>query len=478
MTLKPFAIGTKPYYNIDPVSKGATVLDSVIDGYIDEAGSFRRRGGLKPWLDLETGAPGNGLFAWYQMDRLVAVSGGRVWLIARDGSKVEVEGAVMSGGNIVFADGNTVDGGQWLYLTDGGYPVYTQGADLTRLTATSGAPANVSHCCWHSGRFLINSVGTRRAYATDVNPATGEFDNAYFAAADNPLTAVQRPDNLDYLGTSWEEILFWGKQGLEIWQPDSNFFSPVSGAFSPAGILAPYSVVEADNTVFALCLVDGGNKRAVVKMVGRSPQVISLPIERVLNGHDVVEDAIAWLTRDSEYVITFPTAGETWCYDYRNDAWYQWSKWDSNTASRQEFLGRHSATMWGKTFMQSRADGKIFEYDRATFTDDGQTINTEPITGNFGNGAGVRINKLRLFLKCGASNGVNEPVLRVRWRDNGRQEWHGHRDVLLGAQGEYEFFRDLTQLGSTVTRQFSFPFTDDAELVLARVEMDAESLTR
>jgi len=477
VNLTPVPIGQAPYYNIDAASRRATVSDSCIDGYIDEAGTINRRGGLKLWQDLATGAPGQGVFYWHQMERLVVASGGRVWLVAQDGAATELTGATLASGNVTFADGNMIDGTPWLYTADGGYPVYTTGGALTRLTAASGAPATCNHIAWTQGRFLAAEAGTRKFYSTDTNPGTGDMDNAYFLASDNPLTAESRPDNLGYLGVSWEEILVWGSQGLEIWRDDSVFFSPVPGAFSPVGILAPYSVVEADNTVFALCLVDGGTKRAVISMQGRTPQVVSLPIERVLQGYETVDDAIAWLTKDSEYVITFPSAGETWCYDYRNKAWYQWSKWDGTQAERQEFLGRYGASAWGKTFMLSRVDGKIYEYDRATYQDDGETLATEFVTGWLGSGNVTRNNLLRLNLKRGQGDITGtEPIMRVRWRDNGNQEWKPAREVSLGKLGNREFKRDLWQCGSFRNRQLSFIITDNAQLALVSVESDAGKL--
>jgi hypothetical protein len=477
--IKTLPIGAAPYYNIDAASRRSTVSDSCIDGYIDEMLTVNRRGGLKAWIDLGTGVKGDGEFYWHQMDRLVTVSGGQVWLVASDGTKTELTGATMGTGNIVFADGNMVDGTPWLYITDGGYPVYTTGTTLTRLGAASGAPSACSHVCWTQGRFLVNETGTRKFYATDTNPGTGEMDNAYFLTSDNPLTAESRPDNLLYLGVSWEEILAWGSQGLEPWRDDGVFFSPVSGAFSPVGIAAPYSVVEADNTVFALCLVDGGSKRAVVSMQGRTPQVISAAIERVLQGYTTVSDAIAWNTTNSEYVITFPTEGATWCYDYRNQKWYQWTYWDSNTASRTEFLGRYGATAWGKTYMMSRIDGQIYQYDRNTYTDSGGTLRTEYVTGWLGGGNMTRLNLLRLNLKRG-QGGIsgNEPVMMVRYRDDGNAEWSNPRTVSLGKQGVREFVRDLRQMGTFRTRQFSFIITDDAQLALVGIEIDADRLNK
>ena len=79
-----------------------------------------------------------------------------MWLISQDGSTQELTGATINNQNVVFADGNMIDGSPWLYLADGGYPVYTRGADLTRLGAASGAPAAVSHVCWCVSGFLYS----------------------------------------------------------------------------------------------------------------------------------------------------------------------------------------------------------------------------------------------------------------------------------------------------------------------------------
>lgn len=479
MALVPLPIGEKPYYNIDPASKRATVSDSCIDGYIDESKTVNRRGGLKQWLDTGSGTKGNGLYYWHQVDRLVAVSGGKVWLIDKAGVASELTGTVLNNQPVVFSDGNKIDGSPWLYMADGGYPVYTLGVGLTRLTPASGAPANCSHIAWTQGRFLAKQDNSRRFYATDTNPATGDMDNAYFLASDNPLTAESRPDNIGYLGVSWEEILVWGTQGLETWRDDGSFFSPIAGAFSPVGILAPYSVVEADNTVFALCLVDGGTKRAVIRLQGRSPQVISLPIERVLAGYETVSDAIGWLTKDSEYVLTFPAAGESWCFDYRNNVWYQWSRWNKEFSSRQEFLGRHSASAWGKTFMQSTVDGKIFEYDRGTYQDNGDYLATEYVTGWIGEGNATHMSRLRLHLKRAQGDATgSEPMLIVRWRDDGNAEWKNERQISLGKQGERNFFKNIWGLGRFVKRQFSFILTDNAALSLVGVAAEIEVMNR
>jgi hypothetical protein len=483
MTLIPLPI-TKANYHIDPVSK-SIVSDAIYDGYIDESATLRRRGGLVEWADVGDG-PGNGLFAWKPSngaaEQLVVRTGLLLKLVKEDGTVLTPGGlTVFANTCSSFADGSKVNGDPWLYVFDGDYPVYVlaNGSTMLRLTAPSGAPANCSFGAWLDGRFLVQDDGTRNFYATDTNPGSGDIEPDYFLAADNPLTAETKPDTIGYLGATTQEAIVWGKQGMEVWVSDSNFFSTLKGAFSNAGLLAPYSVVQADETIFALCLVDGLTKRAVVKMSGRTPVIVSNPIEAILDAMDTVDDARAWITADSEYVIAFPTEGQTWCYDYRHDAWYRWTTWDEVNGERDDFIAWNAATIWGKTFFQSRTDGKIYEYRRDVFTDDGAVMATEWRTGNIGRGYSSRCNKLRLQLKRGVGDGAGgEGQLEVKWRDNGKQEWSNPRLVSLGEVGQYDVFKELYCLGTYKTRQYSFRLTDATDLAIVNVWEDIEVLPR
>lgn len=480
MSLTPLPIGAAPYYNIDPASKGITATDTCVDGWIDEVGTVHRRGGLLTWQDVATNQAGQGIFYWQQLDCLIVRSGTKAFKVTKDGTVTEITGVVFNQSKTIFADGNKIDGSPWLYMFDGGHPVYTLDGDTaTRLDDTKGCPNAVKFGAWVAGRFLVAQSGTRNFFATDTNPESGTIENDYFLAPENPLTAEANPDNLDYLGARESEIVVAGYQGVEYWQADGSFFSSVIGAESPCGVVAPYSVVEANNSLYFLGIVDNGRKLAIVRMQGRAPQVVSLPIEKILKSMTTVNDAIGWITDDSEYVITFPTEGQTWCHDYLNDNWYQWSAWDMKTPKRDEFKGRFACAAWGKLFMQSRTDGKIFEYSRNVYQDGGEMFVTEYRTGWIAGSGAVICPHIRLHLKRGiGGESGDEPALIIRWRDNGKQEWKSERQVSLGKQGEYEFYRDIRQCGSYKSRQYSFLISGNFELCLVKFEHDVSGLLR
>lgn len=480
MALVPLEIGKKPYYNVDPVSKGLNISDSCIDGYIDETGTVRRRGGIEEAINLDTGKPGLGIFYWPQADCMIARSGTQCFKIAQDMTVTEITGVAFNEQTTSFADGNKIDGSQWLYLFDGGYPVYTtDAATLTRLDASTGSPANVNFGCWNTGRYLVAQNNTRKFYATDTDPTSTVIENDYFLASNNPLTAERRPDNLDYIGSHFDEIVVMGKQGIEYWSADDTFFSIISGAITPVGIAAPYSVVECNNSIHALCYVDSGKKIAVCKIINRNPTVISSSIDLPLKSYSRIDDAIAWATNNNEYLITFPTEGVTWCYDYKLDTWYQWTKWHVEQASRTEFLGRFGAYAWGSYYMQSRLDGKIYRYSPDIYQDAGETLATEYITGWLGGNNQTRCNRMRFRIKRGQGDlSGSEPKLLVRWRDNGGQVWSKAKEISLGKIGEYDFYKEIRSCGIYTSRQYSFTLHANCELQLVGVEHEIEQMTR
>lgn len=484
MPIVKVPLGEKPYYNIDLVSKTESMADTCIDGFIDEAGTVTARQGIVEFVDTGTGSGGNGLFYWEKEDKLVAASGGKIWLITQDGGVSELAGSDISlHVPVSFQDCTTLDNSPWLYMTDGGYPFYTTGTDFHRLASSTGAPSAATHAVWCGGGILFNHTGTNKFYSNTVNPATGELDLTYFLAAICEMAADKMPDNISALVAEWDEVYIMGAQGCEVWRADlsgNTLYSAVDGTYMPVGLAAPYSPVKVDNTIYCLARVDGLKKLAVVKMVGRAPQVVSLPIEKVINSYSVVSDAIGFTTDDSQYILTFPTEKKTWCYDYLRDRWYPWTMWDAYVADRTEYVGRFTAKAWGKLFIQSTRTGKIGYMDYKCTKDFDDYIHTEHITGNITHGTYNRkqCDQLRLMLKCGSSPEYGaHPKVILKWRDNGNAEWRPERWVDLGDKAEREYFKPCYYMGQYRSRQYSVRYSGDAVFALAGIEEHIEVLS-
>ena len=340
-----------------------------------------------------------------------------------------------------------------------------EGLTLSSLGVISGTPTGVK------------GVTTATFTLTDA-AVTGILDPAYWSAVDNPLTCDAKGDKLAALFTAWQEIYAWGSQGLEIWQDDAvTPFSPITGAFSEGGIEAPYSVALADNTVFALCNI--GGSRVVVKLQGRAPVVVSDAIGRVLAEMPMVADAIGDLISVggvSLYLLSFPTANQSWAYDYKNDVWCRWGSFSSGAHHR--FVGVHAcyAKNWNRHLIQSRMDGKIYELRRDLFTDDGQVMQSFRRTTWIDHGTynRKRCDQFYIKVKCGQADNA---VMLLRYRDDGRQEWSQYLEIPLLPLGDGQFMAKMNRFGQYRSRQYEFLLSDDADMALVSVDVELTGMS-
>jgi hypothetical protein len=477
-------LNTKPYYNTDSVAT-STAPDDMVDCYMEQVPGFgyvtRRRPGLKTFGDTATGVLGDGLFYWDALECVVAVSGGKAFKVESDGTCTEMTGTFpgASGTTCIFADGQAIDGTPWLYMAAGGL-VYTN--DAVTMTAPTDINTPLStHVGWINGRFIGNTPDSNQWLFTDTNTGTGNMENDYWSSTDNPLTCEAKADDLKALFSVYQDIYAWGSQGLEIWQDDgATPFVPIQGAFNNSGLEAIYGYTVADNTVFALCVYDG--KRVIIRMVGRQPQVISEPIARILADMSDVADATATVISTGGMAIvlfSFPTAGQSWAYDYKSDIWYKWGYWNTGTATHGRFLGQHAcfAKAWNKHLIQSRLDGQIYEIDRDTYQDDSTIMVSYRKTGWIDHNTWSRKKCHRLIVKAKVfSTSETETTLSVRWSDDGNPVYENWISVSLNLNPSNQgtFTIPITRCGMYRSRKYEFRLTSNQEMAIVGAAEEIE----
>jgi hypothetical protein len=485
---------TKPYYNAEAIAE-SIASDDMWDCYLEPVPGVglvtRRRPGLTLFGDTGTNKPGDGLFYWDAKNMVIAVSGGEAFNVSSLGVCTQLTGTFPSSGvNTVFADGQTLAGLPWLYMAANGLVYTTDGATLITPAGASyinaknksayAPPSSATHVAWINMRFVANEPGTNRFYFTDTDPATKDIENDYWISTDNPLTCEARGDKLSALFTAWQEIYCWGTEGLEIWQDDGiTPFSPIPGAFAETGIEGPYAYGKIDNTIFALCVIEG--KRCVIKLNQRSPLIVSEPIARILAEMSTVSDAICDIISVggiSVALFSFPTAGESWAYDYKNDTWSRWGYWNLLQSGHERFLGQHScfAKTWNKHLIQSRIDGKIYELDRNVFMDDANPMVSYRRTGWIDRGTWnrKRVSQLVIKGKVYPNNASPTSTLMFRWRDNGSPVWSNYVDISLNPDTQGNFVVPMNRMGMYRSRQYEFRLSDNVDLVLVGATEDIE----
>ena len=472
-----------PYYNTEPIAE-SIASDDMYDVYLEPVPGIglitRRRPGLVKFSDVGTNYPGDGLFYWEQTRTLIAVSGGKVFSVGIDGKVTQLTGKFTGapGTKAVFAAGQKLDGSPWLYIAATGLNYTTDGKTL--LQPTDPNTPRASHVGWINGRFVANEIGTNRFDFTDTNPATGDMDNAYWSATENPLTCDARGDNLVTLFTAWQEINCWGSAGLEIWQDDgATPFVPLQSAYAELGIEAAYAYNRIDNTIFALCVADG--KRVIVRLESRSPKIISEPIAKQLADMKDVYDARCDVISPGGIALalfTFPSAGESWAYDYKNDTWTRWGSFDTSTGKHGRFIGQNAAFAkgWNRHVIQSSVDSSLYFISRDYYTDAGNPLVTYRRTGWVDHGTWKRKRVSQLFIKgkVFVKNGKQPAELMVRWRDDGTPVWGNWLTLSLNPDQQGNFVFPMNRLGMYRSRQYEFRIVSPVDLALIGAFEDVE----
>ena len=479
-------INEKPDYNTDQIANAIASNDmwDCITEIAPGVGKVTRR---RPALarvhaDLGTGVQGDGLFWWDATSQLIGVSAGRVFSINQDGTFTDITGDTLNSGTpVIFAAGTDHLQSPWLYMANGKL-VYSVNGGATVAPTDVDTPA-ATHVGWINEKFVANDFDTNQFKATDFNDATGFFDNAFWSGANNPIVCSSKGQKLAALMVSWEQIYAWGNLGSQILQDDGvTPFVNIPGAFIEAGLEAPYSVLRGNNAIFALCVIDG--KRVVVLLVGSTPKVISEPIARVLAEMPTVSDAIGDLVSVGGlalYVLQFPTSGQTWAYDYKNDEWFRWGSWNVASGDHDNFIGQHVcfAKGWNKHLIMSRVDGQIYELDRNSFTDAGAQMVSYRRTGWIDHGLifnRKRSNQLYIKVKMFAQDGVTSPTLMFRWRDDGNPVWSQYLHLPLDPNFQGDCLIKLNRMGMYRMRQYEFRISDNVDLALVAATEDLQEM--
>ena len=457
----PINIGAnKDIEEIGLASYGA----AAVDVFIDSNGNINRRPALVELCDLSVAAGIDGLFWWDRQSKVIVVVNGRTFAITdSDGTSTE-----WTSGTDAFQTGYPVywgDFGTNLYGANGGAITQLTSAGV-RSTIGGSAPTTVSHLAVINDRLLALETGTQRMHYSDAS-AAGTFSG-------NWVSALEDPDLLKFIGVGNSIVELMGTRLIEGWRDDGSTPFVHEGQYTIArGLAARHSPAFIEDRWYFL-----DAERKVLRLNGRTPEVISLTMNKYIQDFTTVSDAIGGHTTFSgrpQYILSFPTEGKTLAYDIYNGIWTELGKWNTGTSSYDQFLGQAFciATAWNMALVGDRTTGKIYKFATGSYQDDSTTlrsmIRTPHIHWDYP-GLNKRSYRLDFYLKkASVATASDSAELIVKWRDNGATPWGTERTVSLGRVGKTDFHGYLNRLGMYKTRQYEFALTDNSPLVLVKV---------
>lgn len=336
-------------------------------------------------------------------------------------------------------------------------------------------PASPTHVTYLDGYFIVNKG------ASDSFYISSQEDPTQWAALDFAV-AQSSPDNILAHTANQKDLYLCGETTTQVYYNSGNAdfpFDPYPNGVMQAGIQAKHSLVSTIHGVFWLGRSKEGEIR-VVKALGLQPQVVSTPdIDWQISQFTDSTDAVAWIEQDGDrtlYVINFPTADKTYCYDVylpKEIGWFE----------KKSFgVGRWRASGYGaigaKRIIGDYINSNFYTLDFTTFDENGailERIRRAQIIHE--DKKELTINELVLDAQVGVgltTGQGSDPMIMLRYSHDGAQTWSSELWEQLGKIGERNTEVYWHKLGAERDWIFEVKVTDPVEFNIIGAYVDAE----
>jgi hypothetical protein len=350
-------------------------------------------------------------------------------------------------GAITFATSpvSIVDNGLVLFIVDGSDTLYTIDLD-TLAYATIGFAEGylaATRVAYLDTFILFNVAGTNAFYCTLSNVSQAML---VAGTAFDPLDIAAktvRADPLVFIDVVNGELWVTGEFTAEVWAlvGGAGFpFARVPGAVVNHGCAATFGESKTDRSLYWLGKDDQGFG-VIFQTIGYDVTIVSTyAMARAFQHYTTVEDCIMYTRQeDGHYflVVIFPSADVTWEMDIGTQQWHKWSSIDDNGNFK-----RHRSNCYmefaGRSVVGDYQNGKLYDLDHMSFTDDGMPIvrrRSFPVIVRGGNEQ--QFHSLILDMQGGTIETDEDPKITLRYSDTGGADFSGAIVQTMGRTGEY-----------------------------------------
>ncbi len=378
---------------------------------------------------------GRGLIANAAGTQLFTVCGNKAYSVAPNGDRTEIGSLITRRGHV----------GMRLGLNQ---LVVTDGANGYVYDLLTKAWTQIDSEGW-LGSYTVESFG---GYFVFVRPNSQQF---YVSALEDATTldpidffsANASPDKLVGQCKTGNVIVVFGEVSGEVWQLDDSgqeILVRNTGATLQAGLLAPFTAKEMDNSIYWL----GRDERGagfVYRLEGlRAVRISNMALEEkvqaaIAAGHDVGKaSAYAYQQKGhSFYCLSIPGLETTWCFDAATGQWAE--RGETVNGDWVQHRGLYAAYAFGKHLVLD-ADDYIYQLDPNAYTNAGDPLVRCRISPHNSNPNLKPISFISFELDC--TVGVGKPdgsaaKALLRYSNDGGHDWAHQpwREATLGAVG-------------------------------------------
>lgn len=377
---------------------------------------------------------------------------------------ITVRGTVAVDGNPATISTNGEGGGQLLITS--GDKAYSYDLATNTLTEELSSGATMGAVLYGYG--LVFDKATGRVQLSDLFDLTTWDPTQYFerTIGTDPWQAMHV--------TPYGYIVLPGTQTGEHWYNADTFpipFAPDPSGNFARGIAATFSIQQmGDDTVWLASAKSGGYE--VVRAPGFSPQRISThPVELAIAGYDTIDDAIGQSYAEQGhlfYLLSFPTANVTWQFDAsvvgKANPWAKRLTWVVEETRFIYWRPVFHAFAYGVHVMADRDSNVLYRMANDLPLD----VDGRPIRWLRRSPALIDENRrllhtwFELLMQVGvgtSGQGLN-PVVMLRYSDDGGRTWSNELTCGVGAMGAYSTRVYWTRLGQARQRVYEVSGSD------------------
>jgi hypothetical protein len=238
------------------------------------------------------------------------------------------------------------------------------------------------------------------------------------------------------------------------------------------GSAAAYSLSQQDVNLFWLSQDAQGHGIVVKAQDTAILRISTNAIEQEIQTYGNIADAIGFCHQvegHSFFVLTFPSADVTWCYDLSTGQWHRRVSIDGNGVQHR-WRANCFAFAYGINIVGDYQNGFLYALDSTYFTDNGTEIPRIATFPHITNG-GKRCLYSQLQAKMMVGQIANTPVdqapqISLRYSDDGGQTFSSAPSQSIGASGEYLTSPQWQRLGMARDRVFELSWSADADVAL------------
>lgn len=316
------------------------------------------------------------------------------------------------------------------------------------------------------GWLIFNQPSTRTFFTTGPTAYSMLFPGAFFALKDSST------DNLVTLFENNRELWLIGERTSEVWFDSglANFaFSRIPGVAPQIGCAAVHSITRIGTVLGWLGKNEQGENIVVITAQYSWERISNHAIEHAITSYPVVSDAVGYAYEEEGhlfYMLTFPTADVTWCYDMTTGQWHKRLSWDPNAGVYHRHRSSCFMDFGNVRIVGDYQTGNFYQMSRQFYTDAGnplRALRRSPHIWKKSDRERVFFAQLQIEFTPGVGLQVgqgSQPKCMLRWSDDGGFSWSTEQWVSIGLAGETKNRAIWYLLGEARDRVWEAVYTD------------------